>query len=149
VWSLADETRLVDYIVDEHSKGGNGINFMKTFWTNAALHMAAGPVPEGAPKTCDSCQSKWALIQKMYKVVDKMNDALGLSYDMEKGANIDDGGETMWADYISVCNPDVRAFKNKGWPHFQKLQGVVPVTTSGWTGFYASLSNTKRIDPEP
>ncbi|KAG1818102.1 uncharacterized protein BJ212DRAFT_1249184, partial [Suillus subaureus] len=121
VWLLADETRLVDYIVDKHSKGGDGMNFMKTFWTNTTLHMVAGPVPKGAPKTYNSCQSKWALILKMYKVINKMNDTSGLLYNMEKGANIDDGGETMRADYISVCNPDVRAFKNKGWPHFQKL----------------------------
>ncbi|KAG1794933.1 uncharacterized protein BJ212DRAFT_1244727, partial [Suillus subaureus] len=123
IWSLADEMRLVDYIADKHSKVGDGTNFTRTFWNNAALHMAAGPVPEGAPKMADSCQSKWSRI--MFKVVDKLSNTSGVSYDFEKGANIDDEGETMWMDYISK-NPNAKAFKNKGWLHFEKLQGVIP-----------------------
>ncbi|KAG1822004.1 uncharacterized protein BJ212DRAFT_1209638, partial [Suillus subaureus] len=115
------------YIADKHSKAGDGMNFTRTFWNNAALHMAAGPVPEGAPKTADSCQSKWSCISTLFKVVDKLSNASGVSYDFEKGANIDDEGETMWMDYISVCikNPDAKAFKKKGWLHFEKLQGVI------------------------
>ncbi|KAG1799169.1 uncharacterized protein BJ212DRAFT_1288241, partial [Suillus subaureus] len=126
IWSLADKTRLIDYIIECHSRGGDGMNFNKTFWTNAAIHMVAFQTDQAALKTADSCQSKWGCIRKMYKVVNKISNASGLSFNIKKGANIGDGGESVWVDYVLVCkNPEAKSLKTKGWLHYEKLQGII------------------------
>ena len=37
-------------------------------------------------------------------------------------------------------NPSAKGLRNKGWPHYEALQGIIPAHTSNWTGFHASTS---------
>jgi hypothetical protein len=37
IWSLDDKRKLVEYAVQHHAKGGNGMNFTKSFWVGAAV----------------------------------------------------------------------------------------------------------------
>ncbi|KAG1777163.1 hypothetical protein EV702DRAFT_1197482 [Suillus placidus] len=142
IWSLDDERKLMEYAVQHHAKGGNGMNFTKSFWVGAAAEMATRPCPEGAPKTPEACQSKWTRIRKMYQVVDKIaSHASGLSFHPELGANISEESETMWADFIKH-NPSAKPLRNKGWSHYEALRGIIPTHTSSWVGFHASTSLT-------
>ncbi|KAG2102319.1 hypothetical protein BD769DRAFT_1676644 [Suillus cothurnatus] len=138
IWSLDDERKLVEYTVQHHAKGGDGMNFTKSFWVGAAAEMATCPCPEGAPKTPEACQSKWTRIKKMYQVVDKIaSHASGLSFHLELGANISEE-----SDYH---NPSVKPLRNKGWSHYKALRGIIPTHMSSWVGFHASMSLTTNV----
>ena len=65
VWSPDDVTKLVEYVVQHHAKGGDGVNFTRPFWVGAAAEMATCPCPDSAPKTPDACQSKWSRVSIM------------------------------------------------------------------------------------
>jgi hypothetical protein len=69
IWSLDDERKLVEYAVQHHTKGGDGMNFTKSFWVGAAAEMATCPCPEGAPKTPKACQSKWTRVSTIVVLI--------------------------------------------------------------------------------
>ncbi|KAG2030282.1 hypothetical protein BDR03DRAFT_834219, partial [Suillus americanus] len=52
-WSSADELWLLDYITTHKARGGDGLNFDKTFWVQAALDVAH-TTTIGAVKTADA-----------------------------------------------------------------------------------------------
>ncbi|KAG2031516.1 hypothetical protein BDR03DRAFT_826279, partial [Suillus americanus] len=108
-WSESDEMVLINYIITNKSKGGDGLNFNKTFWNDAHTEMVQQPVLQGAPKTAEACQSKWWLLAvlistfqicKVYQVIHKIANASGISYSAELGANIGCESEMIWADYV-------------------------------------------------
>ncbi|KAG1818605.1 uncharacterized protein BJ212DRAFT_1209346, partial [Suillus subaureus] len=106
-------------------KGGDGMNFTKSFWVSAAAEMATHPCPKGTSKTPEACQSKWTWIKKMYQVVNKIaSHASGPSFHSELGANITTESETMWVDFVKH-NPSVKPLRNKGWAHYEALQGII------------------------
>ena len=39
VWTVPDETALLDYLVEQKSAGGDGANFKGAVWTSAADHV--------------------------------------------------------------------------------------------------------------
>lgn len=61
IWTEEDEVVLIEYITAHCSKGGDGLNFDKTFWTAAATEMAKHAC-SGANKTALACQSKWGWV---------------------------------------------------------------------------------------
>jgi hypothetical protein len=69
IWSLDDERKLVEYAVRHHTKGGDGMNFTKSFWVGAAAEMATHPCPKGAPKTPEACQSKWTRVSTIVVLI--------------------------------------------------------------------------------
>ncbi|KAG2115539.1 hypothetical protein BD769DRAFT_1673064 [Suillus cothurnatus] len=145
IWSLDDKRKLVEYAVQHHAKGGDGMNFTKSFWVGATAEMATHPCPEGAPKTPEACQSKWTRIKKMYQVVNKIaSHALGLSFHLELGANISEESEIMWADFIKH-NPSAKPLRNKGWSHYEVLRGIILTHMSSWVGFHARMSLTTNV----
>jgi hypothetical protein len=69
IWSLDDERKLVEYAVQHHAKGGDGMNFTKLFWVGATAEMATCPCPEGARKTPEACQSKWTWVSTIVVLI--------------------------------------------------------------------------------
>jgi hypothetical protein len=69
IWSLDDERKLMEYAVQHHAKGGNGMNLTKLFWVGATAEMATHPCPEGTPKTPKACQSKWTQISTIVVLI--------------------------------------------------------------------------------
>jgi len=61
VWTLDDESWLIQYITMHRAKGGEGLNFDKTFWITVASAMAKNS-KQGPAKTSEACQSKWARV---------------------------------------------------------------------------------------
>jgi len=61
-WSLADENVLIAYIASNRAKGGDGMNFDKTFWTAAAAELASKSTGAGSAKSPDACQQKWGRV---------------------------------------------------------------------------------------
>jgi len=58
VWTEGDETALIEYITANRSKGGDGMNFDKSFWVAAAAEMVKH-TSLGPTKTALVCKSKW------------------------------------------------------------------------------------------
>jgi len=68
IWTPAEETALVDFLVDNKAEAGDGGNFKKATFQRAANNVA--PLREcGAAKTVKSCQNKWASVILFYSVV--------------------------------------------------------------------------------
>ncbi|KAG1812531.1 uncharacterized protein BJ212DRAFT_1276369 [Suillus subaureus] len=104
IWTQADESALIAYITTHQAKGGNGMNFDKSFWVATAAEMANKGTPGvGAPKSPDACHQKWGRLCKFFKVVDKIANSSGISYTREKGMNITAKSETIWVDLLKVC----------------------------------------------
>jgi hypothetical protein len=62
VWTEGDETALIEYITANRSRGGDGMNFDKTFWAGAAADMV-NHTSSGATKTGKACQEKWIWVR--------------------------------------------------------------------------------------
>jgi hypothetical protein len=58
IWTLEDESRLVQFLLDHHAEAGDGANFKASLW-NAAGEELSKHVTKGGPKTAASCKSKW------------------------------------------------------------------------------------------
>jgi hypothetical protein len=39
-------------------------------------------------------------------------------------------------------NPSAKPLRNRGWSHYEALQGIIPTHMSSWVGFHASTSLT-------
>ncbi|KAG0708669.1 hypothetical protein DFH29DRAFT_994088 [Suillus ampliporus] len=69
VWSLADETTLIAHISGQRAKGGDGMNFDRTFWVAAAAELAAKGTGVGAAKSPDACHQKWGWADPQVKSI--------------------------------------------------------------------------------
>lgn len=65
IWTLEDETRLIQFLVDHHAEAGDGANFKSSVW-NAAGEELSKHVAKGGPKTAASCKSKWDRVRLNY-----------------------------------------------------------------------------------
>ncbi|KAG1855357.1 hypothetical protein DFJ58DRAFT_628027, partial [Suillus subalutaceus] len=70
-WSLEDEKEFIAYIKENHAKGGDGLNFDRTFWNQVAAHLA--PITtSGVVGTGDACSTKWTHLCTVYTVIDRV-----------------------------------------------------------------------------
>ena len=60
-WTSDDEMHLIQFITTHQAKGGDGMNFNKTFWASTSTEMAKHTT-QGAPKTSEACQQKWTRV---------------------------------------------------------------------------------------
>ena len=60
-WTSADEVSLLDFLAEHQSEAGDGGNFKGATWTSAAAHVNETKT-RGAPKTKDSCRSKYGSV---------------------------------------------------------------------------------------
>ncbi|KAG2347654.1 hypothetical protein BDR05DRAFT_876512 [Suillus weaverae] len=101
-WSSADESCLLNYVTTHKAKGGDGLNFDKTFWTQATIDVVH-TTTSGAMKTAEACHQKWARMRATFHVVDCVANFSGISWSSELGANITPESESVWTDLIKVC----------------------------------------------
>ncbi|KAG1889688.1 uncharacterized protein F5891DRAFT_987277 [Suillus fuscotomentosus] len=140
-WTLDDETHLIQYIAAHHAKGGDRMNFDKTFWTAASIETSKHTT-QGAPKTINACQSKWAWLHSTFSVVDSIATYSGWEYSLERGANVTAESEMVWTDYMGSSKAPLTAkkFKNKGWPHYEAMKELLPsAKTHGSRAFYTCM----------
>ena len=64
MWSADDEKALVSALLERKAEAGNGANFKPAVWNAVASSM--GKPAKGAPKTADSCKSKWGRVSDYY-----------------------------------------------------------------------------------
>lgn len=66
IWTVAEETAFVDFLIDNKAEAGDGGNFKNATFQRAATVIA--PLCErGAAKTVKSCQNKWASVSSSFQ----------------------------------------------------------------------------------
>ena len=67
-WLLADETALIDFLITNKDKAGDGLSFKQSVWNAAGEHLQQ-VTTKGAPKTAGKCKTKWGIVCiKCYQV---------------------------------------------------------------------------------
>ncbi|KAG2115280.1 uncharacterized protein F5147DRAFT_769735 [Suillus discolor] len=132
-WTLDNETWLIQYITTHRAKGGDGLNFDKTFWATVAATMTA----QGSLKTSEACQSKWSRIHSTFNIIDRLANYSGLEFRPELGANITDASESVWTELVKSM-PQAKQFKNKGWPHYDVVKELLPSKGRGDVAHHAT-----------
>ncbi|KAG2035647.1 hypothetical protein BDR03DRAFT_828797, partial [Suillus americanus] len=106
------------------AKGGDGMNFDKTFWFATAAELASKSTRVGPAKSSEACLQKWKRLHKMFKVVNKVVNTSGITYTRKNGANITAESETIWSDLLKV-DPQVKSVKTTGWTHYEALLDIL------------------------
>jgi hypothetical protein len=119
-WTTADETELIDFILDHKAEGGDGLNFKAATWT-AAAKLLDTQRTKGGIKTSLACKNKFANVRRqplflsyfrsqiyilqlkeLYLVVDALKQVSGFTWDDEYGADINSDNLAIWDTYVEV-----------------------------------------------
>ncbi|KAG1908674.1 uncharacterized protein F5891DRAFT_1180214 [Suillus fuscotomentosus] len=138
IWSLNDESWLIQHISTHRTKGGEGLNFDKTFWAATSAAMAADQSMQGCVKTSEACQSKWSQIHRTFNVVDRLANYSRIDFSLEHSANITEASESVWTDLVKSI-PQAKQYKNKGWPHYDTLKDILPSKERGDIVHHATM----------
>jgi hypothetical protein len=119
VWELADETRLIEFLLSRRETGET--SFSADTWNAAEAHLR--PVlTKGAPKNADSCKTKWRRVRschsddhdyiiliiylqlkELYDNTTRLRNLSGISWTNE-AANVVDITCDAWKSYVAVSN---------------------------------------------
>ncbi|KAG2354506.1 hypothetical protein BDR07DRAFT_1305939 [Suillus spraguei] len=135
-WMPDDDNRLIDFIEANRSRAGDGINFDKMFWTEAATYLAESTT-QGAVKTGEACSSKWSWLRVTFDIVDRVANHSGVAWDQYCGADITTESEMVWADIVKAT-PSAKPYKTKGWLPYERLKNILPSKEKG-TNVYHPL----------
>lgn len=61
IWTIEDETALIDFLAERKAEAGDGANFKGAVWGAAAQEMAKHTT-KGGVKTADACKTKWGRV---------------------------------------------------------------------------------------
>ncbi|KAJ7851944.1 hypothetical protein B0H14DRAFT_2581175 [Mycena olivaceomarginata] len=123
------------------SRAGQGGNFDKTVFSEAAAYMATEfPPKAGGPKTANSIADKWKAVH--VPAVKKLHDHFlkikqgvyvgvsGWTYPDEGGFNVTDDTRDAWHNFVKA-HPHFKNFATRGWAHFQVVDDIVPSRAHG------------------
>jgi hypothetical protein len=146
-WTPAEETALVDFLVDNRADAGDGGNFKKATFQKASNHLAP-LLGSGAAKGVKSCQNKWAAFRRLYKVIRAIQEVSGWHWDDQTGASITSATSSSWDDYVKK-HPAAKPFRNKGWVHLHKLALIMPSSTPGSNVYHAAIAQLAAPSTSP
>ena len=61
IWTVNDETVLIDYLDEHQAEAGDGLSFKMSTWNEAAVKVAESTM-KGGPKDGTGCKNKWACV---------------------------------------------------------------------------------------
>jgi hypothetical protein len=64
-WFPRNERKLLEHLIEKRAAAGDGTSFTKTTFTSAAAAVNADSCEKGAPKTWETCKSKF---QKVWQL---------------------------------------------------------------------------------
>ncbi|KAJ7764186.1 hypothetical protein DFH07DRAFT_770593 [Mycena maculata] len=152
-----DLTHALQFLLDQKSRVGDGGNFDKTVFNEAAKHMAENYPPQtGGPKTADSIQSKWKEARKLHDFIlqakqKRYPGASGWTYTDELGFNVTDNDRDAWKNF-SKAHPHFKPFATCGWIHFKTVDEILPSLARGRYVFHGGVSRpaeSATAPPEP
>ncbi|KAG1721613.1 hypothetical protein EDB19DRAFT_1917222 [Suillus lakei] len=138
-WTDADESHLIEYITTHQAKGGDGLNFDKTFWAQATIDVAH-TTSGGVVKSPVACHQKWKRMCTTFHVVDQIANFSGISWNNKCGANITPESESVWADLTKEV-PLAKPFKKKGWLLYEKMSNIMPSKAGSSNTYYTLLQS--------
>ncbi|KAJ6598575.1 hypothetical protein B0H10DRAFT_1747901, partial [Mycena sp. CBHHK59/15] len=126
-WTVPDETELVESLVDAVAAAGDGTNFTAKTWTAAAACVNK-ILAKGAPKTGESCKSKYQKLKALYVVVCNMIKNSWWTWIDEGGVCIGVTNEGTWDAWVEK-HPKGMLFRNVGWIHLHAFCRLIPEAT--------------------
>jgi hypothetical protein len=145
VWTAAEEIALLDYLNEHLAEAGDGANFKKATFTQAAIHIAP-LLKHGPEKDFKACQNKWSALKKIYKIIVALQQVSGWHWSDEHGAGITVETASSWDAYVKA-HPEAKPFRNKGYANFDKIASLMPSTTPGAHVFHPTASQTMTTVP--
>ncbi|KJA25659.1 hypothetical protein HYPSUDRAFT_134332 [Hypholoma sublateritium FD-334 SS-4] len=138
IWTLAEEATLLDFLVENKAEAGDGGNFKQVMFQQA-IESIKPLFKCRASKTMKSCQNKWAMFRKIYRVICAIKTVSGWVWDDETGASINPNMASSWDDYVNK-HPEAKPFHNKGWVHLAQVLHLMPSTAIGANVYHPTAS---------
>ncbi|KAJ7773718.1 hypothetical protein DFH07DRAFT_990330 [Mycena maculata] len=147
-----DLTHALQFLHEQRSRIGDGGNFDKTVFNEAAAYMAEKwPPKSGGAKTEKSIRTKWKAARKLHEQIlqakqKRYPGALGWTYTDEHGFNVTDSDRDAWNNF-SKAHPHFKPFATCGWIHFQVVDEIIPSLAHGRHIFHGGA--TQPMDSAP
>ncbi|KAG6850244.1 hypothetical protein H0H93_015796 [Arthromyces matolae] len=103
-----DEKWLLDYLIEHKSAAGDRMSFKMVTFMGAAAHVNQ-IITKGGQKTSDSCKNNYRSLKIIYKLVDKIWNNSGWSWDDDKGVQVSPEKLGTWEAFIEL-NPGAEEF---------------------------------------
>ncbi|KAG2068689.1 hypothetical protein BDR04DRAFT_934672, partial [Suillus decipiens] len=130
VWTKAEETTFLEFLVLAFPSSGDGGFKMPTF-NQASINLNEKyPHQRGAEKTSIVCKNKWTALKKSYQSVVEIKCTSGFTWSDEQGAGIMDRKDNVWARFTKA-HPQVKPFMMKGFDHFNIMEELMPSKLKG------------------
>ncbi|KAJ7182313.1 hypothetical protein C8R43DRAFT_940469 [Mycena crocata] len=167
-----DVTHVLDFLHKQRSRVGQGGNFDKTVFNEAAEYMAREwPPKKGGPKTASAIMSKYKAVRvlasrqpsrrdgcpsQMRKLHEYILQALqkvypgasGWTYTHEHGFNVKDEDQDAWNNFAKA-HSHFKPFATQGWVHFQKMDEIIPSQARGRYVYNAGASQPDTGASQP
>lgn len=146
-WNELEVSALVDYFYQRRSEVGEGGNFRAKTYNAAGKHIASY-LSQGPKKTARMCKMKWFSIMHLYTAIENYRDQPGFHWDNDHGAGIEgDAAASVWSTYTQQePNSVLRPYRNRGWEHYDKVQGIIPSNCArGTHAFHPSLTKAPSL----
>ncbi|KAG2066401.1 hypothetical protein BDR04DRAFT_967197, partial [Suillus decipiens] len=126
IWSKAEETDLLEFLLKALPSSGNG-GFKMPMFNQAAVHLKEKHLHQkGAEKTGIVCKNKWTALKKAYHSVINIKNTLGFTWSDEHRAGITDRKDDIWACFTKVVHPHSKPFMMRGFDHFEIMEQLMP-----------------------
>ncbi|KAG1784463.1 uncharacterized protein HD556DRAFT_1451750 [Suillus plorans] len=146
VWSKAEESTFLDFLLLALSSSGDGGFKMATFNQASVDLKLKYPHQRGAEKTGVVCKNKFMALKKVYHTVVEIKCTSGFTWSNEHGAGIMDRKDDVWARFTKT-HPHAKPFMMKGFDHFETMEQLVPSKAKGSHVFRpTATSNTTPQD---
>ncbi|KAG1825091.1 hypothetical protein EV424DRAFT_1345915 [Suillus variegatus] len=130
VWSKAEETAFLEFLLKALSSSGDG-GFKTTTFNQAATHLKEKFTQQrGAEKTGVVCKNKWTAFKKAYHSVIEIKCTSGFTWSDEHGVGIADRKDDVWARFTK-SHPHAKPFMSKGFDHFEIMEQLMPNQSKG------------------
>ncbi|KAG2746673.1 hypothetical protein P692DRAFT_201654651, partial [Suillus brevipes Sb2] len=130
VWSMAEETSFLEFLLQALPSSGNGGFKLATFNQASAHLKTKHPNQRGAEKNGGVCKNKWTALKKAYQSVIEIKCTSGFTWSDEHGAGISDRKDDVWARFTK-SHPHAKPFMTKGFEHFEIMQQLMPGKSKG------------------
>ncbi|KAJ7036751.1 hypothetical protein C8F04DRAFT_464708 [Mycena alexandri] len=131
-----DVTNVLKFLHERRSRMGDGGNFDKTVYNEAAVYMASlGPPKKGGAKTAKAIETKWRGLRKLHEYILQVKQksypgTSGWTYTDEGGFNVTDDDREAWDNFVKA-HPHFKPFATSGWVHFKTVDEMVPSRARG------------------
>ncbi|KAJ7765582.1 hypothetical protein B0H16DRAFT_1687242 [Mycena metata] len=131
-----DVTHVLQFLHERRSRMGDGGNFDKTVFNEAAVYMASQwPPKKGGPKTAKAIETKWKALRKLHEYILQVKQksypgASGWTYTDERGFNVTDDNREAWDNFVKA-HTHFKPFATTGWIHFKTVDEMVPSRARG------------------